>query len=275
MGKMFGRSKARSATVVVVSALVAIPLVVAGVHVGPAGVKAQSAATLINVAFGPQQVWLPAGSGVQEVNGTSTPCTPSAGSNLCPISGAGVAENLNQQCPAAAGSPTGSGNGSATCIEQAMQQEGASPDAIAFYALTGRILLDFEPEGTVNLGTVVHDIWCCTADTDDLEPVLLGGVPAVVYPFEELSSVPLSSYSGYADAASQFPQLSIFGFDAMSFEQVTTSPEGGQRFIFDLSLANGCHACGTGLVARAALDFDPDGSFVQSVPLGIASEPGS
>jgi hypothetical protein len=156
-----------------------------------------------------------------------------------------------------------------------MRQEGASPDAIAFYALTGRVLLDFQSDGMVNLGTVIHDTWCCTADTNDTEPVLLGGVPAIIYPFEELSSVPLMSYSGYADAVSHFPQLSIFDFDSMSFEQVTTSPEDGQRFIFDLSLANGCRACGTGLVARAAFDFDPDGCFVQSVPLGIASKPGS
>jgi hypothetical protein len=176
---------------------------------------------------------------------------------------------FSQQCPPLsdrlAGSPS--------CVVQAMQQAGATDDAIAFYRLTGHILTQFQPAGTVQLGTVVHDLWCCTADTTDMEPVLLGGIPAVVYPLDVASEVDLSAYSGYNAALAQFPNLAYLGLDGVTFEMVTAAPEGGRRYIFDNALINGCRACGTGYVARLALDFDSSGGYLGAVPLDIACCP--
>jgi hypothetical protein len=127
----------------------------------------------------------------------------------------------------------------------------------------------------VSPGSATYNLWCCTADTSDMEPVLLGGAPVVVYPLEETQNIPLSSYDGYDAAAAQFPLIANGGLDRIRLDQITTSPEQGQRFIFDIVLLNGCRACGTGYVAQAALDFGPDGTYYGVVPLSILCMPPS
>jgi len=204
-------------------------------------VHAQQAPTLITVAFGPQQVF------------------PLAGRNLY---------TLSQQCPPVG--PQGAGGmGSASCVVQVMQQAGATPDAIAFYLLTGRILLDFQNYDTLSTGTVSYNIWCCTADSSDTEPVILGGTPAVIYPLAESGRIPLNLYTGYTTAKSAFPNLSALGLDGIALEQVVTSPEAGDRFRYNLALVNLCRACNSGYVARFAVDFDDTGSFIGVGALNI------
>ncbi|MCH8345270.1 MAG: hypothetical protein IH983_14970 [Planctomycetes bacterium] len=58
-----------------------------------------------------------------------------------------------------------------------------------------------------------------------------------------------------------YPDLNLWGGDNF-FESVMESPQGGQAFIFQYSLKDGCHACSTGAFQRTALDFEPDGTYV-------------
>jgi len=102
-------------------------------------------------------------------------------------------------------------------------------------------------------------------------PVILGGVPAVVYPL--LEAPPLRSYPGYSAALGAFPSLTAGHLHVISIERIDGSPEQGDRYVYDLRLTNGCRVCDTGYVARLALDFDADGTFISAVPLNIVCRP--
>ena len=187
---------------------------------------------------------------------------------------------LNQACPAVATQTVPAK--SSACVEQFMQQKGASPEAVVFFGQTGRILLDYRSYGPVDVGSVTHDIWCCYADTSDTEPVLLNGSPLLVLPLDEAAAVALSSYLGFAAAQATVPylpalgavpKLTMLGIDGITLDQVVMSPQQGQRFIFDLRLMAGCRACDSGYVAQLAFDFDPVGTYVGAVPLSVICLP--
>ena len=154
-----------------------------------------------------------------------------------------------------------------SCVQPIMQADGASDDAVAFYRLTEWFLADIQNTGVVQLATVFNP-W--RANEND-QPALLGGMPIAIYP-EQLSvgnQGDAENDPAYQALKAANPDL-LFWTPGPSFEGTDVSPEGGQRFIFDYRLLNGCHACAILGLARYAFDFAPDGTFANARYLSIA-----
>jgi hypothetical protein len=147
-----------------------------------------------------------------------------------------------------------------TCVQQVMQQHGATPDAIAFYRLTAWFLSGLQDTGRVQLGTILNP-WRANENS---QPALLGGIPAIVYPEQEATRLNLE---GELEHNADYTALKATHPDAMfwpsspSFEGLDTSPQGGQRFVFRYRVLAGCHACATLAEVRVGFDFTPDGTY--------------
>jgi hypothetical protein len=94
----------------------------------------------IQVSFGPEEIWQPSDTALQALFG----CQPQA---------------------------------TATCVRQVMQADGASPDAVAFYSLTGWFLSDIMDTRPVRVATIMTP-WRANENS---QWALVGGVPAVIY----------------------------------------------------------------------------------------------
>lgn len=223
----------RAAGLTLTLVLLALALVWSG-QGRDARVRAQIPSTSISIAFRPSEVWLPSRDAIIALH----------------------------QCTSA----------NFTCVQQVMQQDGASPDAVAFYQLTAWFLSDIQNTGTVQLATVFNP-W--RANEND-QPALLGGVPQVIFPEQQAQ---LSNFEGtveradgYADLKAAYPNV-MFWAPGPAFEGTETSDDGGQRFIFDYRLLDGCHACAVVGMARFAFDFAPDGTNEGAHFLGLAQPP--
>jgi hypothetical protein len=201
----------------------ALVLGIGGGHAGGGPMAgSQSGPSLISIAFGPQEIWQPS----REANIALHTC-----------SGQTV-----------------------SCVQPVMEQDGATPDAIAFFRLTGWFLTDIQDTGVVQLGTVLNP-WRAN---ENYQPALLGGTPAVVLLEREIA---LTNMAGTVERNPDFMALAaenpraLFWGSGPAFEGMDTSPEGGPRFIFDYHVLDGCHACAILADARIAFDFAPDGTF--------------
>jgi len=152
------------------------------------------------------------------------------------------------------------------CVTAIMQSSGASSQAIEFFKMTRWFLSDFQEMGTVDLGRIV-DPWRAN---DNVQYAFLNGSPLVVYPEEEVRPAAIELDPNYDALVPSFPNLSLWPGDSV-FEVLGVSEQGGQRFVLEFSLVDGCHACGTGHFARVAFDFALDGTYggVSSRPLGL------
>ena len=152
------------------------------------------------------------------------------------------------------------------CVTAIMQDSGVPRQAIEFFRTTGWFLGDFQEMGRVDMGTVA-DPWRAN---DNVQPVFLNGTPLVVYPEEEVRPVYIELDPDYDVLVASFPHLSLWpGHGAL--ETLSTLEGGGQRFVLQFDLVDGCHACGTGYRARIAFDFGVDGTYlgIGSFPLGL------
>lgn len=195
--------------------------------------NAQGNGGSISVTFGPNEVWSPSQPAIDQLHGCSQPTV--------------------------------------TCVSQIMQGSGASPDAISFYKLIGWFLTDLKAGSPVRVGTVFNP-WRAN---ENYQPALLGGSPAVVLPEDQVANITTDSWSSdpmYAALKSAYPNLMFWGSGPKQ-ELVSTAPGGGQRFIFDYLMLDGCHACATVAVARIAFDFAPDGTYLSTTQLGLAPAP--
>ena len=159
------------------------------------------------------------------------------------------------------------------CALDVMDERGASQDAQAFFQHTHWFLQGFRESGTVDLGEVVTP-WRANSNDDYL---LLNGSPAVVFVEREAPPVavfgqdpayePLRQAVNQTDDIPGEDDLVLWETDEF-FEDVER--EGRKiRFVFQWSLKDACHACSTGYLARVALEFAPDGTYLGAVPLNI------
>ncbi len=187
----------------------------------------------LSVSFGPEQVWLPPPPAV----GALQQC---------------IRQNI-------------------TCVQAAMEQHGAPAGAIAFYRLTAWLLTDLQDTGVVKLGTVLS-VWRANENT---QPVLLGGVPAVIFPEEQgwqLGSINAVEFDPAFKALKEEHPDAMFWAPGPRLHGIETSPQGGQRFVFDYRVLDGCHACSTLALARFGFDFLPDGTFAGAPLLEIVPQ---
>lgn len=145
------------------------------------------------------------------------------------------------------------------CAIATMEQLGASPQALQFFRTTGWFLSDFQEMGKVDLGSIV-DPWRANSNGDF---ALLNGTPSVVLAEAEgrLVEVAIERDLAYDTLITEFPDLLLWPPDNV-FEAFGPAADGGQRFILQFYLVNGCHACVTGYMARVTLDFASDGTYL-------------
>jgi hypothetical protein len=152
------------------------------------------------------------------------------------------------------------------CVTAIMQDSGASRQAMEFFRTTGWFLDDFQEMGRVDLGSVV-DPWRAN---ENVQYAFLNGTPLVVHPEEEVQPVAIEMDPNYDVLVTAFPDLFLWPGLGL-FEALSTTEEGGQRFVIQFRLVDGCHACETGYRARVAFDFSVDGTYlgVGPLPLGL------
>jgi len=153
-----------------------------------------------------------------------------------------------------------------SCVLAVMRQDGASGDAIAFYQLTGEFMSSIQGPGPVQLAMTLNP-W---AANENVQPALVGGVPAIVRPADPANGSLAETASrdpDYAALLAAHPNM-LFWSPGPKSQPVASSPDGGQRFTFDFRLLDGCHACTVLGFARFAFDFGTDGTFEGTSYLG-------
>jgi hypothetical protein len=164
------------------------------------------------------------------------------------------------------------------CALKTMEALDAPVAARSFFEQTGWFLYRFREFGTVDLGDVFIP-WAANSNDDYL---VLNGHPDFVTVQREapeidefevvdgVADLALALLRAKANAADDFPgedDLVLWAADEV-FES-EEAREGGQRFIFQFDLKDGCHACSMGYWARVAYDFDEFGTYLGTTPLNI------
>ncbi|MHC1788356.1 hypothetical protein [Solidesulfovibrio sp.] len=146
---------------------------------------------------------------------------------------------------------------STTCLTQVMQETGASKQALALNKMLGGdgYLSEFQPMGRIDLATCFFP----SRANSNAVLFLVGGSPSLVS--SELDAViDIKGDPAYPGLKKKFPDLELWTSGA-SFGKMDLLPNGGQRFVFEYPLVNGCHACALAGYALIAHDFDPDGTY--------------
>lgn len=150
------------------------------------------------------------------------------------------------------------------CFARAMQRYGASPEAVAFtHAITNEGYLHiFVPAGRVDIAFVTYPFRA----NENEGCLLVNGTPLQV-DVDNLRALPQTDMRrdpAYRALAASYPNASLFPGDRTDRRTVVagTTPEGGQRFLVQYMLLNGCHACARVAFPRFAFDFDDAGNFL-------------
>jgi hypothetical protein len=149
------------------------------------------------------------------------------------------------------------------CFSRSMQRYGASPQAVAFTHSIGNegYLHVFVPAGRVDLAFVTYPFRA----NENEGCLLVNGMPARI-DIDNLRDLPQTEMRrdhAYLDLAASYPNVSLWPGDRTDRRTVIagTTPEGGQRFMAEYLLLNGCHACARIGFARFAFDFDANGKL--------------
>jgi hypothetical protein len=161
------------------------------------------------------------------------------------------------------------------CFIDHMADVGAAPEAIDFtqeYAIEHHgdiaILADFHPQNAVDLGHVYFP------QDSSRGLVLLNGLPEIVNASDTSTiSQQIAIDPRYAALGSAHPQIGIFPKSGNSkagvFPPMQKLAGGGQRFVIDYSLRDGCATCAVLGRAEVAFDFDPAGQFQGTRVIGV------
>jgi len=176
-------------------------------------------------------------------------------------------QKIREDCTAAAGPALGE------CFVRGMETSGASVEAVAFTRLTGAsvFLKGFMETGRVSIAQVEYPF-----RANENEGILLvNGFPRMI-DVDDLSLLPKSELQKnplYVHLARDFPQVSLWPGDRHNLDRVITEaiPGGGQRFILDYRLLNGCHACEEIGNAKFSFEFDGLGNFTGIQLKGVES----
>lgn len=150
------------------------------------------------------------------------------------------------------------------CFVKEMQKAGASAQAIAFMheMHNDAYLAKFQNTGRVSVAWIIYP-YRANSNTSCL---LVNGTPRSV-DVDDLSRLPLSqlkSDAGWSALVAQHPKAMLWAADRSGMTGVTeeSSGGGGQRFLVDYIVLNGCHACARLAQARYAFDFDNTGRLL-------------
>jgi hypothetical protein len=146
------------------------------------------------------------------------------------------------------------------CVASEMQGLGASNQAIAFTQLLKSevYMTHFHESGKVDFAEVCP----FTYNSPELceREVFVNGIPRIVDPFDHIFTIGIRNHPSYPPLARRFPDVRIHG--RYSFRLKRSLPGGRQRFVYDLTLVNGCRACEIAGEASIGFDFDRQGRFI-------------
>jgi len=155
----------------------------------------------------------------------------------------------------------GQGKISVSCIASRMRKEGASPEAVEFTRLMkGEVYLSsFREMGKVDIAEVTRPLLNDPIVTDS---ILVNGSQKIVELWGKAKNIDITRDRNYSALVRRFPNLELWPMHG--FETMQRLPQGGQRFIFNFTLLNGCHACEPAGSAQIAFDFDESGRFLRT-----------
>lgn len=150
------------------------------------------------------------------------------------------------------------------CFVQQMQKAGASQEAIAFMheMHNDAYLAKFQETGRVSIAWIIYP-YRANANTSCL---LVNGTPRLV-DVDDLSRLPLNrlkSDAGWTALVAKHPKATLWSADRSGMTGVTaeSSGGGGQRFLVDYMVLDGCHACARLAKVHYAFDFDNRGRLL-------------
>jgi hypothetical protein len=177
---------------------------------------------------------------------------------IWPLSKAEKAFVDMQQCGAmmAGGSP----GAFETCVAEAMRKHGASADAIAFTTATGgnAIATAFRDFGPVDVMEAVNPF---QANSND-QLFFVNGSPAAVSADAEAMKLDGHDDARFQAVLKNYPNAFIFPHAEMKSLQVAPGDPGGQKFLLQFPIVDGCHACARIGQATYEFDFAADGKFL-------------
>jgi hypothetical protein len=149
------------------------------------------------------------------------------------------------------------------CFVSRMEKAGASPAAVAFARRTGDqgVLLEFRDAGVVDVALAEYPF---RANENRLCFLVNGDPPMLdVDDISRLDREALAATPAWAALAKTYPNLAIFPGRrfGLTFPASQRLKSGGQRFVVDYSLRDGCHACAIAGTLRLGLEFDVNGKF--------------
>ncbi len=150
------------------------------------------------------------------------------------------------------------------CFVKQMQQSGASAEAVAFIRrLENQAFLQkFQDTGRVDIAWILYPFRA----NENSGCLLVNGTPWKV-DVDDLSQLPrvqLNANSAWKSLVAAHPRATLWSGDRSGFTGVTPArgPNGGQRFVVDYRVLDGCHACARLGVVHYAFDFDATGKFL-------------
>jgi hypothetical protein len=161
--------------------------------------------------------------------------------------------------------------GSQACVVKVMRDNGAAPEAVAFFDQTGWILTDLHSVGSVALGVALNP-WLANGN---YQFILLNGKPPKTFPMYS-SRLDISADPHYGELLELTRQRNGSSEDSImvwpsdiQLESSSLVPDNAPRFVFQFNIVGGCHVCATGYAARFAFDYGADGTLVRVGLLGI------
>lgn len=150
------------------------------------------------------------------------------------------------------------------CLAAEMEKSGAPADATAFTRLIGNeaFMRDFRKVGRVDIAYVVYPLRA----NQNQGWLLVNGDPTIV-DVDDQKLLPMDSFPknpSYAALAKKYPKIDLWPGDRTGTKHplATNRSTGGQSFIVEYFLHDGCAGCARLATARFSFDFDADGKFM-------------
>ncbi len=147
------------------------------------------------------------------------------------------------------------------CFVEAMQNMGASPEAIAFTRSfgSGVFVRKFRETGRVDIAYIVYPFRA----NENFGILLVNGDPPII-DVDEMYSLPTEAMEQdktFMTIRKAYPKVTIWPGDRSPRHHpvVEALPDGGQSFVVPYTLRNLCHACDVVGTAFFSFDFDKEG----------------
>jgi len=153
-----------------------------------------------------------------------------------------------------------------SCIALNMRQKGAPQQAVEFTkSMKGEVYLSsFREMGKVDLAEITAPL---LNDPIVTNFILVNGSTNILDLWSKVENIDISRDRDYAKFVRRFPNVELWPMQG--FDKMQKLSGGGQRFIFDFMLLNGCRGCEVAGSAKIAFDFDVSGAFLRTSLIGL------